>query len=137
MLQLLKDKKKPVWISNIYSRQQVHQLRAQEQGIVIGTTTALMDNPSLTTRQWAGTSPTRLVIDKNLKIPKTAAIFNDKAPTIILTQVKQETTHSTPIMYEYITFEKKPCHTNMRYCTQSTTCKALLLKEAQKPCKHL
>ena len=103
---ITKDKKKPVWISNIYSRQQVHQLRAQEQGIVIGTTTALVDNPSLTTRQWAGTSPTRLVIDKNLKIPKTAAIFNDKAPTIIITQVKQETTHNTPIIYEYINFEK-------------------------------
>lgn len=103
---ITKDKKQPVWISNIYSRQQVHQLRAQEQGIVIGTTTALVDNPSLTTRQWAGTSPTRLVIDKNLKIPKTAAIFNDKAPTIIITQVKQETTHNTPIIYEYINFEK-------------------------------
>ena len=103
---ITKDKKQPVWISNIYSRQQVHQLRAQEQGIVIGTTTALVDNPSLTTRQWAGTSPTRLVIDKNLKIPKTAAIFNDKAPTIIITQVKQETKHNTPIIYEYINFEK-------------------------------
>jgi len=103
---IIKDKKQPLWISNIYSRQQVHQLRAQEQGIVIGTTTALVDNPSLTTRQWAGTSPTRLVIDKNLKIPKTAAIFNDKAPTIIITQVKQEATQNTPIIYEYITFEK-------------------------------
>ena len=103
---ITKDKKQPVWISNIYSRQQVHQLRAQEQGIVIGTTTALVDSPSLTTRQWAGTSPTRLVIDKNLKIPKTAAIFNDKAPTIIITQVKQENTHNTPIIYEYINFEK-------------------------------
>ena len=103
---ITKDKKQPVWISNIYSRQQVHQLRAQEQGIVIGTTTALVDSPSLTTRQWAGTSPTRMVIDKNLKIPKTAAIFNDKAPTIIITQVKQETTHNTPIIYEYINFEK-------------------------------
>ena len=103
---IIKDKKQPLWISNIYSRQQVHQLRAEEQGIVIGTTTALEDNPSLTTRQWAGTSPTRLVIDKNLKIPKTAAIFNDKAPTIIITQVKQEATQNTPIIYEYITFEK-------------------------------
>ena len=103
---ITKDKKQPVWISNIYSRQQVHQLRAQEQGIVIGTTTALVDNPSLTARQWAGTSPTRLVIDKNLKIPKTAAIFNDKAPTIIITQLKQETTQNTPIIYEYINFEK-------------------------------
>ena len=101
-----KDKKQPVWISNPYSRQQVHQLRAQEQGIVIGTTTALVDNPSLTTRQWAGTSPTRLVIDRNLKIPKTAAIFNDKAPTIIITQVKQETTPNTSIIYEYSSFEK-------------------------------
>jgi diaminohydroxyphosphoribosylaminopyrimidine deaminase/5-amino-6-(5-phosphoribosylamino)uracil reductase len=103
---ITKDKKEPLWISNIYSRQQVHKLRAQEQGIVIGTTTALADNPSLTTRQWAGTSPTRLVIDKNLKIPKIAAIFNDKAPTIVITQVRQETTQNTPIIYEYITFEK-------------------------------
>ena len=103
---ITKDKKQPVWISNIYSRQQVHQLRAQEQGIVIGTKTALVDSPSLTTRQWAGTSPTRLVIDRNLKIPKTAAIFNDKAPTIVITQVKQENIQQTHITYECITFEK-------------------------------
>ena len=101
-----KDKQQPIWISNTFARQKVHQQRTQEQGIVIGTNTALLDNPSLTSRDWFGNSPTRLVIDRDLKIPKTAAIFNDKAPTIIITKVRQKNTQNTSTIYEYSSFEK-------------------------------
>ena len=101
-----KDKKKPVWISNTYARQLVHQQRTHEQGILIGTNTALLDNPCLTARQWAGNSPTRLVLDRNLKIPDNAKIFSKKATTIIITQVKQKTPQKKAVVYERICFEK-------------------------------
>lgn len=80
----------PVWITGSQARQLVHKWRAEEQAILIGTQTALADNPSLTTRDWEGHSPTRLVIDRKGIIPKTHAIFNNKAETIILTAHPEE-----------------------------------------------
>ena len=52
-----KKEKKPVWISNKNSRQLVHQWRAEEQAILVGTQTVVEDNPSLNTRDWYGNSP--------------------------------------------------------------------------------
>ena len=49
-----KNEKKPVWITNTYSRQVVHKWRAEEQAILVGTNTVLEDNPSLTVRDWTG-----------------------------------------------------------------------------------
>ncbi|KAB1067261.1 bifunctional diaminohydroxyphosphoribosylaminopyrimidine deaminase/5-amino-6-(5-phosphoribosylamino)uracil reductase RibD [Tamlana haliotis] len=77
-----KDEQKPVWITNTYSRQLVHKWRTEEQAILIGTKTALDDNPSLTVRDWTGNNPTRIVIDREEKLPKTLAVFNNQAETI-------------------------------------------------------
>jgi len=79
-----KEAQEPVWITNIYSRQLVHKWRSEEQGILVGANTVIADNPSLTTRDWEGTSPTRIVLDTKKSLPKNLAIFNDKARTIII-----------------------------------------------------
>lgn len=71
------------WISNKYSKQLVHKWRAEELGILIGTNTALMDNPELTTRKWKGDNPSRFLIDKNLIVPHTYNIFNSDAPSYV------------------------------------------------------
>jgi riboflavin biosynthesis pyrimidine reductase len=42
-----KEIKKPVWITNQYSRQLVHKWRSEEQAILVGTQTAIDDNPKL------------------------------------------------------------------------------------------
>ena len=81
-----KKEKKPVWITNYLSRQLVHKWRSEEQAILIGTTTALHDNPSLTVRNWTGTNPTRIVIDRNNKLPKSLSVFNTEAETIIINE---------------------------------------------------
>lgn len=81
---ITKKNKKPTWITNQYSRQLVHKWRAEEQGILIGTNTVKEDNPNLTTRHWKGNNPVRIVIDKDLKLPKDLNIFNAKAKTIII-----------------------------------------------------
>jgi len=46
----------------------------------------MMDNPSLTTRNWLGKNPIRIFIDKDLKIEETAKILDQSAPSIILNQ---------------------------------------------------
>ena len=99
-----KTEKRPVWITNKKSRQLVHKWRAEESSILIGTNTAIEDNPSLTTRDWEGNSPIRLVIDKSLKIPIDANFFNLRAKTIIITEVKKE--NEKNVIYELIDFSK-------------------------------
>jgi len=77
-------------ISDEYSNRLVHQWRSEEAAILVGTNTALQDNPELTTRLWPGNSPTRLVVDMNLKLPASLKIFNQQARTIIFNTIKQE-----------------------------------------------
>lgn len=80
-----KESQKPVWITNNYSRQLVHKWRTEEQGIISGTQTIIDDNPSLTARDWKGNQPVRIVLDKNNRIPKESAIFDNSALTILIT----------------------------------------------------
>lgn len=63
----------------------VHRLRATHQAILVGTNTALRDNPSLTTRLWPGANPLRLVVDRHDRLPETLRLFNDEAPTHVYT----------------------------------------------------
>lgn len=80
-----KNEKKPIWITNEFSRQLVHKWRTEEHGILVGTNTILEDNPSLTARDWIGKNPVRVVIDKEEKLSKNLTVFNDESETIILT----------------------------------------------------
>jgi diaminohydroxyphosphoribosylaminopyrimidine deaminase / 5-amino-6-(5-phosphoribosylamino)uracil reductase len=78
-------------ISNEYSNRLVHKWRSEEAAILIGTNTALLDNPELTTRLWPGHSPVRLVVDMDLKLPSSLKIFDQQQPTIIFnTKVHSE-----------------------------------------------
>ncbi len=79
-----KNVKQPVWISNEISQQLSHKLRSEVQAILVGTKTAVDDNPTLTTRNWAGKNPIRIVIDKDYKLSKTLNIFDNQAETIII-----------------------------------------------------
>ena len=81
-----KGEQKPVWITNTYSRQLVHKWRAEEQAILVGTQTVVADNPSLTTRDFSGNNPIRIVLDKTERLPDNLAIFNDAAQTIRITE---------------------------------------------------
>lgn len=59
----------PEVLSTPISSMYVHKQRAEHQAILIGRRTALLDNPSLTTRLWYGKNPVRLVIDRDLTLP--------------------------------------------------------------------
>jgi len=62
-----------------------HQWRTEEAAILVGTRTALHDNPRLNAREWPGPQPTRLVIDKNLALPPSHHVLDGSQPTIIYT----------------------------------------------------
>jgi diaminohydroxyphosphoribosylaminopyrimidine deaminase / 5-amino-6-(5-phosphoribosylamino)uracil reductase len=60
---------KQVWFSNHFSQVLAHKGRGAFDAILVGTNTALTDNPSLTNRHWYGKSPLRIVLDKNRRLP--------------------------------------------------------------------
>jgi diaminohydroxyphosphoribosylaminopyrimidine deaminase / 5-amino-6-(5-phosphoribosylamino)uracil reductase len=94
----------PTWITSPHSRQIVHKMRAQEQAILVGTNTVIADNPSLTTRYWKGNSPTRIVLDKNLRIPKGATVYDGKIKTIFITEKKSD--NEPNLFFEPIDFSE-------------------------------
>ncbi len=75
-------------ISNEYSNRLVHKWRSEEAAILVGTNTAFLDDPQLTTRLWPGPSPIRMVIDMNLRLPSSLKIFNGEVPTIVFNKIK-------------------------------------------------
>ena len=74
------------WITNLQSRQRVHQWRSQESAILVGVQTLVDDNPQLTTRDWKGTDPLRLVLDPNLRTPKNTTLYKDNTATYFFHQ---------------------------------------------------
>ena len=69
---------------NGYSNRLVHKWRSEEAGILIGTNTALLDNPELTLRLWDGKNPIRIVVDRMLRLPDSLKIFDGSGQTIVL-----------------------------------------------------
>ena len=94
----------PYWISNRYSRQLVHQWRTEEQAILVGTGTVLEDNPRLNPRTWSGSSPLRVILDRNLKIPGNYHIYNEEAETLIFTEQDTRAGEKDGITYIKIDF---------------------------------
>ncbi len=77
---------KPIILSNPLTSMLVHKKRAEHDAILVGRHTALLDNPSLSTRNWYGKHPVRLVIDKELTLPRDLELFNGKIKTFVFTR---------------------------------------------------
>lgn len=100
---LQKEEQKPVWITNLNSRQLVHKWRTEEQAILVGTQTVIDDNPQLNARDWNGNNPIRVVIDQNNRIPKKAHILDNQTKTIVFS-TKKSTPSIENIFFEVIDF---------------------------------
>lgn len=77
------------FISNEFTNRLVHKWRFEEAAILVGTNTALQDDPALTTRLWPGKNPVRLVIDTDLKLPLHLKLFDGNTKTIVFNYIKQ------------------------------------------------
>jgi len=79
------DLEKPIWITDEHCRRMVHKWRAEESSIMVGTETALKDNPSLNIRSWTGKNPLRVVVDQHLRLPESLNLFDGSIPTCVYT----------------------------------------------------
>lgn len=79
----------PTQFSTPTTRCWSHRLRATNDAILVGTNTAIADNPSLTTRYWSGRNPLRITIDKRGRIPAHSALFDGTTDTLLLGNNKE------------------------------------------------
>ena len=68
----------------------MHRQRSLCDAIVVGAATARIDNPSLTTRYWPGSSPLRVVLSRDLSIPDNLNLLTDGQPTVVYNGMKNE-----------------------------------------------
>ncbi|MFR9164984.1 MAG: bifunctional diaminohydroxyphosphoribosylaminopyrimidine deaminase/5-amino-6-(5-phosphoribosylamino)uracil reductase RibD [Dysgonomonas sp.] len=101
------EKPQPTLISNSFSKMLVHKKRSEIMAIMIGTNTALKDNPVLTTREWYGDNPIRIVIDRLGRIPEKYQIFNSQARTICFTEVKEPEISLANVTFIQVRFDEK------------------------------
>lgn len=74
------------WITSEEARKDVHHLRNENMGILVGVNTVIKDDPELTTRIPNGRNPIRIVLDSSLRIPLESKLITDKlAKTLIFT----------------------------------------------------
>lgn len=84
-----------LFISGELTNKLVHRWRSETDAIMVGTNTALFDNPSLTTRHWPGKNPLRVVLDLDLKLKKESHLLDDSTPTIVINTSKDLQTGQT------------------------------------------
>lgn len=93
-----------VALSSAETLRRVHYLRAHVSAIMVGTRTALLDNPSLTVRHWAGNSPVRVVLDRSLRIPSDYHLLDGCVKTLVFTA--KEAANQENVEYVTIDFSQ-------------------------------
>ena len=71
-------------ISNRYTQVLTHHLRPLHDGIVVGVTTVLVDNPRLTTRYAPGGHPRPIIVDSRLRTPTDANLIRRDDHSVII-----------------------------------------------------
>lgn len=101
------DSKKRLLVSSKAAQKLVHQWRTEEPGIMVGTNTVALDDPSLTARLVKGRNPLRIVVDRQLKLKSDLHIFDESAPTVIFTAKSvMDRKKKANIEYETINFNR-------------------------------
>jgi diaminohydroxyphosphoribosylaminopyrimidine deaminase/5-amino-6-(5-phosphoribosylamino)uracil reductase len=89
------------WISNSFSKRLVHKWRSEIDAILVGTNTALHDNPKLDTRLYFGKSPLRIVFDQHNRLPKELNLFDGKHNTLLINKKHDPTKHIKQIQLSF------------------------------------
>jgi diaminohydroxyphosphoribosylaminopyrimidine deaminase/5-amino-6-(5-phosphoribosylamino)uracil reductase len=75
------------WITGEQTRAAVHRLRATCDAVVVGSGTAVTDDPQLTVRDADGRDaarqPLRVVVDRRGRLPRDARVLDGAAPTLV------------------------------------------------------
>ena len=87
---------RPTWITGWYEQTMVHKWRSEEQAVMVGTNTALADNPMLNIRRWYGRQPLRITLDRQLRLPESLHLFDGSQPTLVFTDVSPSSSERGP-----------------------------------------
>jgi diaminohydroxyphosphoribosylaminopyrimidine deaminase/5-amino-6-(5-phosphoribosylamino)uracil reductase len=82
------DDNSQFWITGLESRKLVHQWRTEEDAVLIGKSTAAIDNPQLNVRYADGRNPKRVVIDRRLQLDAKLHLFDQSVETLIFNEIK-------------------------------------------------
>ncbi len=84
------------WISSERGRQWALDLREEHQAIVVGSGTALTDDPRLNRRLGRAEGPIlRVVLDRRLRLPSAARLFEVEGPVVVYTEAPRDVGSST------------------------------------------
>ncbi|MDE6555728.1 MAG: RibD family protein, partial [Duncaniella sp.] len=84
-------------ISTPFPRMLVHKLRATSDALLVGSGTAIADNPSLTVRDFAGKSPLRVLLDRRKRVCPENPIF----PAIVYSDYSSLSEVLTSLYYDH------------------------------------
>jgi diaminohydroxyphosphoribosylaminopyrimidine deaminase/5-amino-6-(5-phosphoribosylamino)uracil reductase len=78
------------WITGPAARRAALALREEHGAVLVGVETVLADNPRLTRRLgWGVGSFVRILLDRQLRTPRTARLFGEPGPVWIYTEVRE------------------------------------------------
>jgi diaminohydroxyphosphoribosylaminopyrimidine deaminase/5-amino-6-(5-phosphoribosylamino)uracil reductase len=95
------DSDKQLTVSTPFTHMLAHKDRSECDVILVGTRTALLDNPRLNVRDWFGKNPVRAVIDRRLELPAALHLLDGSGKTLVFTE---KTASNTPDV-TYITLD--------------------------------
>jgi diaminohydroxyphosphoribosylaminopyrimidine deaminase/5-amino-6-(5-phosphoribosylamino)uracil reductase len=104
-----KPEEPPLQISNRITKLLTHKIRSENQSILVSTNTVLLDNPSLTVRNWGGKNPIRLAIDRKNRIPAHYHLLDGNVRTIIFSESPNYNISNV----EYISMEGESINLNI------------------------
>ena len=96
---------RPTWITGWYEQTLVHKWRSEEQAVMVGTNTAMADNPLLNIRRWHGRQPLRVALDRQLRLPASLHLFDETLPTLVFTEKQHPDTNN--INYCTVPFDEQ------------------------------
>jgi len=68
----------PLTITSLESRTLVHRWRSELDAVLVGSGTALADDPQLSVRHLEGRQPVRVVLDRSGELPASLKLFSDE-----------------------------------------------------------
>ena len=73
------------WITGEAARQKGHELRNENDAVLVGINTVLADDPELTVRGIdGGRSPVRIVLDSKGRIPEQSSVFQEDGVSVVI-----------------------------------------------------
>jgi len=78
----------------------VHRWRSEEQAILVGSRTALHDDPRLDVRHVQGRSPLRVLLDRGGIAPNDANLFDGASPTLLFTNAPRPDVAAEQVLLE-------------------------------------